>query len=425
MSQKKTPGRPGARAGRSPANPNSTAPTAAVPADNPPTKRPGSSRATGALPKGYPGKGSKERPWDSSCAQLESNSHSSPTDTGSKSNASQRGGSDRKIGTSRAAAGKRASTSRTAGDTSRNGTGTSRAAGDTSRNGTGTSRAAGGTSRNGTGTSRAAGDTSRNGTGTRRAAGDTKRDTGDRRTSTSRAAGESSSAKDRNLNKMLKNVVENLRIRSAEKSRAARLVNDVVDYLLRYIKKDSGRCFQAIKKLPSGSYYENVKISKPNEFDIMITIPVKRIKIMEVDSEGAFYQVAFKRIPGANPLNQFVSDGMLSAEQMICHLRKLIKAAAKTLPEYHIKVERKKPGSPAVTLQIGEEEEHAPISLDIVLALEVHSQSWPSSTTDGLKIEEWLGKKVRKDFRIKPFYLVPKQPLDATQGTQSQSHKGG
>ncbi|XP_067840266.1 cyclic GMP-AMP synthase-like [Heptranchias perlo] len=295
-------------------------------------------------------------------------------------------------------------TSRTGGDTSRDKTdisrdktGISRTVSDTNRDKTGTNRDKTGTSRDKTGTSRTGGDTSRDKTGT-------------------------SSERDRNMYKLLKSVVESLRLRSAEKGRAARRVNEVVDHLLSHIRKDSGGCFAAIKKLSSGSYYENVKISEPNEFDIMITIPVKRIEFMEVDSEGAFYQVAFKRNPGGNPLEQFVDNGTLSAEQMLCHLRKLIKEAAKTLTEFQIKLERKKPGSPAVTLLITGED-HVFISLDMVLALEVHSQSWPISTNEGLKIEDWLGKKVRRDFRNEPFYLVPKQPLDATQGTRSQSHK--
>ncbi|XP_072354662.1 cyclic GMP-AMP synthase-like isoform X2 [Scyliorhinus torazame] len=312
-------------------------------------------------------------------------------------------------------------TSRAAGD---QGTRTSRAAGDQGTRaagdqGTRTSRAAGdqGTRAAGDQGTRAAGDQ-----GTRAAGDQGTRTAGDQGTRSSRALGISSSEKDRNLNKVLRNVVEDLRIRSDQRSRASKVVNEVVDHLLRSIRKDSAGGFAAIEKLASGSYYENVKISEPNEFDIMTTIRVDRINLTDMDSKGAFYQVAFKRNQGTNPLRQFVCDGTLSAEKMIGHLRKLIKEAVKTLSGHSIKVERKKPGSPAVTLQI-EDKELGPISLDMVLALEVHSQSWPNRTTDGLKIENWLGRKVRRNFRMEPFYLVPKQPLDVTQGAQSQSHK--
>uniref|UniRef100_UPI00398EC299 cyclic GMP-AMP synthase n=1 Tax=Pristiophorus japonicus TaxID=55135 RepID=UPI00398EC299 len=444
MSQRKTPSRKGAGAAASGVG---TSP-AALPAHQPipAAKRSGSGRAPGRNPR----KGSKERPGESSCPRVEDNSHSGPADTSRANSANHTGGSGRKIGTSRAAGDKGSSTSRAA---STKGTYTSRAVGDkgssTSRaastKGTYTSRAVGdkgsSTSRaastKGTYTSRAVGDkgssTSRaastKGTYTSRAVGDDGTCTSRDGSNTSRAAstkgravGEASSERDLNF-KALKNVVENLRIRSDQKSRAAKRVNDVVDHLLRYIKKDSAGYFAAINKLSSGSYYENVKISAPNEFDIMVTVPINRIECMEADSEGAYYQVAFKRTPrGNNPLNEFVCNGTLSAERMLGYLRKLIKAAATSLPEYHIKVKRKKTGCPAVTLQI-EEKDHLPISLDMVLALEVRSQSWPSSTKDGLKIEDWLGKKVRRDFRNEPFYLVPKQPLDATPGTQTQLQK--
>lgn len=34
--------------------------------------------------------------------------------------------------------------------------------------------------------------------------------------------------------------------------------------------------------------------------------------------------------------------------------------------------------------------------------------SWPAMTKDGFNIVDWLGTKVKKDFKLKPFYLVPK-----------------
>lgn len=47
------------------------------------------------------------------------------------------------------------------------------------------------------------------------------------------------------------------------------------------------------------------------------------------------------------------------------------------------------------------------ISLDVVLSLKVKS-SWPQFTQGGFKIEQWLGRKVKRDHKLKPFYLVPK-----------------
>lgn len=47
------------------------------------------------------------------------------------------------------------------------------------------------------------------------------------------------------------------------------------------------------------------------------------------------------------------------------------------------------------------------ISLDVVLCLKVKS-SWPSFTSNGLKIDQWLGTKVKQEYKRKPYYLVPK-----------------
>lgn len=47
------------------------------------------------------------------------------------------------------------------------------------------------------------------------------------------------------------------------------------------------------------------------------------------------------------------------------------------------------------------------ISLDVVLCLMVKS-SWPPFTSEGLKIESWLGTKVKQEYKRKPYYLVPK-----------------
>lgn len=76
------------------------------------------------------------------------------------------------------------------------------------------------------------------------------------------------------------------------------------------------------------------------------------------------------------------------------------------LLDVEVTVKRRKARSPAITLLI--KNSSAEISVDIILALEVQ-QSWPPSTQDGLNIERWLGRKVRRELRNKPIYLVAKQ----------------
>ncbi|NXQ52205.1 CGAS synthase, partial [Anthoscopus minutus] len=183
------------------------------------------------------------------------------------------------------------------------------------------------------------------------------------------------------------------------------LVNTVVLHLVQAIRKDS--CFSSIERQSAGSYYERVKISEPNEFDIMLVMPVERIQLDESDDTGAYYYVSFKRSPKEKGWFKFLEeDGKLSAFKMLQALREIIKQEVKNIKDVEVTVARKKTGSPAITLQI--KNPPSEISVDIILTLEVQ-QSWPLSTQDGLKVEQWLGKKVRRDLRFRSLYLVAKQ----------------
>ncbi|NWX64931.1 CGAS synthase, partial [Promerops cafer] len=185
-----------------------------------------------------------------------------------------------------------------------------------------------------------------------------------------------------------------------------RLVKRVVSHLVQAIRgRDS--CFSSIKLLSAGSYYERVKISEPNEFDIMLVMPVTRLQLDASDDTGAFYYVTFKRSPTKKGWLKFLEeDGKLSAFKMLQALREIIKQEVKNIKDVRVTVARKKAGSPAITLQI--KNPPSEISLDIILTLEAQ-QSWPLSTQSGLKIQQWLGTKIRKDLRFKPLYLVAKQ----------------
>ncbi|KFQ18658.1 Cyclic GMP-AMP synthase, partial [Merops nubicus] len=150
-----------------------------------------------------------------------------------------------------------------------------------------------------------------------------------------------------------------------------------------------------------------LQISEPNEFDIMLVMPVARLQLEESDDTGAFYYLTFKRNPKEKYLLKFLDeDGKLSAFKMLQALREIIKQEVKNIKDVEVTVKRRKAGSPAITLQI--KNPPAEISVDIILTLEVQ-QSWPPSTQDGLKIEQWLGRKVRGDLRYKSLYLVAKQ----------------
>nr|XP_006995151.2 cyclic GMP-AMP synthase [Peromyscus maniculatus bairdii] len=205
------------------------------------------------------------------------------------------------------------------------------------------------------------------------------------------------------LDKKLKRVLGNLKLKRDEISEAAEVVNEVVKSLLKGMQTRESE-FKGVQKLNTGSYYERVKISAPNEFDVMFKLEVPRIDLQEYHDTGAFYLVKFKRIPGGNPLSHFLEGEVLSASKMLSRFREIIKKEVKKIEGIDVSVEKEKPGSPAVTLLIRNPEE---ISVDIILALESRG-SWPISTKEGLPIKNWLGTKVRTKLRQEPFYLVPK-----------------
>ncbi|XP_012501490.1 PREDICTED: cyclic GMP-AMP synthase [Propithecus coquereli] len=201
----------------------------------------------------------------------------------------------------------------------------------------------------------------------------------------------------------LRAVLEKLRLSRPDTSAAAEVVNRVVDHLLRRLQNFESE-FKGVALLRTGSYYEHVKISAPNEFDVMFKLEVPRIELEEYRNSGAYYFVKFKRNPKGNPLSQFLEGEILSASKMLSKFRKIIKEEIKNIEDADIIVERKKRGSPAVTLVIRKPEA---ISVDIILALESKS-SWPASTQEGMPINNWLGAKVKTKLRRQPFYLVPK-----------------
>ncbi|KAJ8360093.1 hypothetical protein SKAU_G00166180 [Synaphobranchus kaupii] len=205
-------------------------------------------------------------------------------------------------------------------------------------------------------------------------------------------------------NKGLLSTLDKLKIKMTAKSDSSIVINDIVHTIIKHMKEKS-EYFRAVEKVHTGSYYENVKISEPDEFDVMLAIRVDRVKLQQFDLEGAFYSVALKRTPRDDPLRCFLQedDNIISASNMLNEFREHVKKAVQSFPG--VEVERKKAGCPAVTLLINHK--GMEIGLDIVLSLEVHS-SWPEFTKGGFEIDSWLGTKVKQKFKLNPFYLVPK-----------------
>ncbi|XP_056327073.1 cyclic GMP-AMP synthase [Danio aesculapii] len=210
------------------------------------------------------------------------------------------------------------------------------------------------------------------------------------------------------LEDILKATVDKLTIKKSERSEASRCVNAITEKVIAHLKQDTTWCAD-VERLRTGSYYENLKICEPDEFDVMLTVPVERVDIQMFDEAGAFYSIALKRHPNKHPLDKFLNeDKTIQASDMLNEFRDAVKKAvekATDLP-YEIKILRKKPKCPAVTLEVTEGRKK--ISVDFVLGLKVHRASWPDFTKDGFKVENWLGKKEKANMKRQPFYLVPK-----------------
>ncbi|KAF4090425.1 hypothetical protein AMELA_G00051610 [Ameiurus melas] len=208
---------------------------------------------------------------------------------------------------------------------------------------------------------------------------------------------------DENPSKVLQTALEKLKVKTNQRSESAKCVNNIENRVTEYVKLHLDWC-KDIRVLKTGSYYENVKICEPDEFDVMMTVHVERVKLLPFSEDGAFYSVEMKRLSSRHPLKKFINgDSIIMASKMLDDFREKVKEAVKELQ--NVTLERKKTGCPAVTLLVNEKGKN--ISIDFVLGLEVHS-SWPLFTQDGFNIENWLSKKVKQDQKGKPFYLVPK-----------------
>uniref|UniRef100_A0A3B3RXL9 Cyclic GMP-AMP synthase n=1 Tax=Paramormyrops kingsleyae TaxID=1676925 RepID=A0A3B3RXL9_9TELE len=213
-----------------------------------------------------------------------------------------------------------------------------------------------------------------------------------------------SRAAETDVHQVLSTTLGKLRIRKTTRSESTAVINTIVENIIKYFKNRTD-CFNQVTSLRTGSYYENVKVGQPDEFDVILAIRVPSVDLRPFGDDGAFYSVAVKNTRRHLLTDFLQGDGIVSASEMLAKFRAHVKNALKSTAMTDVQVERKKKGSPAVTLLV--KENGLQISLDVVLGLEVHS-AWPSFTKTGFLIEKWLGTKVKKDFRFKPFYLVPK-----------------
>uniref|UniRef100_A0A8C5R342 Cyclic GMP-AMP synthase n=1 Tax=Leptobrachium leishanense TaxID=445787 RepID=A0A8C5R342_9ANUR len=137
--------------------------------------------------------------------------------------------------------------------------------------------------------------------------------------------------------KRLRFVVQNLRLKMDDISIAASKVNDIVNQILRSEDITKHPLFAKIEAMNTGSYYERLKILHPNEFDIMLKVPVERItltpfeKTGKTEKSGAYYTLALKRMSKDDPWRLYIHQESRQILQslVLSDLRKIVKAALK------------------------------------------------------------------------------------------------
>uniref|UniRef100_A0A673LHG0 Uncharacterized protein n=1 Tax=Sinocyclocheilus rhinocerous TaxID=307959 RepID=A0A673LHG0_9TELE len=202
------------------------------------------------------------------------------------------------------------------------------------------------------------------------------------------------------LDRLIRQRGRDLRLRKLDQQNAVKIVNHLIDSLLEFLKNnDDQPFFREVSVLTSGSYYEMVKINKPNEFDIMLKLKVPRLVLSELEKyQGLFYKINLFKATRTE-----IQHFLLEDERTV--------SATKIKAEMHRWVIRRNLiNSPAVTLEFKPKEKVDDVmSVDIVPTLEV-PQGWPQAAREGLNIDKWLGKKCRRQFVSKAVYFVPKRP---------------
>ncbi|XP_032396898.1 cyclic GMP-AMP synthase isoform X2 [Etheostoma spectabile] len=132
------------------------------------------------------------------------------------------------------------------------------------------------------------------------------------------------------VNSILNKTLENLKIKRDDRSDAAEVINTIVKTISMHLKQNT-QCFKEVEELRTGSYYENLKISNPDEFDIMLAIPVDRVNVNPFGDDGAYYSVELKR--GKSPLQKFQKTNTLSASEMLKEFREEVKKCVKQFPD--------------------------------------------------------------------------------------------
>ncbi|XP_042633014.1 cyclic GMP-AMP synthase-like [Cyprinus carpio] len=216
------------------------------------------------------------------------------------------------------------------------------------------------------------------------------------------------------LDRLIRQRGRDLRLRKLDQQNAVKIVNHLIESLLEFLKNnDDQPFFREVSVLTSGSYYEMVKINKPNEFDIMLKLKVPRLVLSNLEEyQGLFYKINLFKATRTEIQHFLLEDERtVSATKIKAEMHRLVRKFINN----HFQgegwvIRRNLINSPAVTLELKLKEKGDDVmSVDIVPTLEV-PQGWPQAARAGPNIDKWLGKKCRRQFVSKSVYFVPKRP---------------
>ncbi|RXN26274.1 60S ribosomal L11 [Labeo rohita] len=130
------------------------------------------------------------------------------------------------------------------------------------------------------------------------------------------------------LDRLIRQRGRDLRLRKLDQQKAVKIVNNLIDSLLEFLKNNEEHpFFREVSVLTSGSYYEMVKINKPNEFDIMLKLKVPRLVLSELEEyQGLFYKIKLYKSTRTEIQHFLLEDGLtVSATKIKAEMQRLVR----------------------------------------------------------------------------------------------------
>ncbi|XP_068085014.1 cyclic GMP-AMP synthase-like receptor isoform X2 [Anabrus simplex] len=191
------------------------------------------------------------------------------------------------------------------------------------------------------------------------------------------------------LDAPLSEILSSMKLKDDERKEANKYLIEIIENEVIPAMQDVDEFFKIVYKrlTPSGSYYENLKISKPNEFDrnVELAIPFKDIEVrsssfygyVQVKCNGDKKRFAEK---GEKILKNWLdSDGMLKRNEVLQWMQSVMDRALCKKPIENVKIFPSRHG-PAITLTIivksssGKELEFC---VDLVPVFSFDEAHWP------------------------------------------------